>query len=102
MFGFIVEMDDFGSGYSSLNALKDIPVNIIKMDMRFVSQTQDPARADTIIKMILAMAKELNMEVVAEGVETVEQAEKLKQYGCSYIQDIYMQSLCRQKNILSL
>ena len=86
MFGFIVEMDDFGSGYSSLNALKDIPVNIIKMDMRFVSQTQDPARADTIIKMILAMAKELNMEVVAEGVETVEQAEKLKQYGCSYIQ----------------
>ena len=86
MFGFIVEMDDFGSGYSSLNALKDIPVNIIKMDMRFVSQTQDPARADTIIRMILAMAKELNMEVVAEGVETVEQAEKLKQYGCSYIQ----------------
>ena len=47
---FIVEMDDFGSGYSSLNALKDIPVNIIKMDMRFVSQTQDPARADTIMQ----------------------------------------------------
>lgn len=86
MFGFIVEMDDFGSGYSSLNALKDIPVNIIKMDMRFVSQTKDPARADTIIRMILAMSKELKMEVVAEGVETVEQAEKLKQYGCSYIQ----------------
>ena len=83
--GYIVEMDDFGSGYSSLNVLKDLNVDIIKLDMRFLSGDIG-GRGGTIISSIVQMTKWLNTPVIAEGVETIEQADYMKSIGCKYIQ----------------
>ncbi|MBO6303092.1 MAG: EAL domain-containing protein [Ruminiclostridium sp.] len=83
--GYKVEMDDFGSGYSSLNVLKDLDVDVIKLDMRFLSGDIG-GRGGTIISSIVQMTKWLNTPVVAEGVETIEQADYMKSIGCSYIQ----------------
>ncbi len=85
-YGYIVEMDDFGSGYSSLNVLKDIDLDIIKLDMLFLAEEGKNNRGGTIISSIIRMAKWLNMPVIAEGVETVEQADFLRSIGCNYIQ----------------
>lgn len=84
-FGYIVEMDDFGSGYSSLNILKDLAVDVIKLDMRFLSGDIG-GRGGTIISAIVQMAKWLGTPVIAEGVETMEQADYMKSIGCKYIQ----------------
>lgn len=85
-FGFLVEMDDFGSGYSSLNILKDIPVDILKLDMRFFSGTDDNGRGGTILTAIMRMARWLNIDVIAEGVELLAQADFLSSIGCGIIQ----------------
>lgn len=87
--GFIVEMDDFGSGYSSLNTLKDIPVDILKLDMKFMAKSQNSQRSADIVQMMVAMADKLNMPVIAEGVETKEQADFLGSVGCDIIQGYY-------------
>lgn len=87
--GFIIEMDDFGSGYSSLNILKDIPVDIIKMDMAFMSQSDKYKRSEDILRMVIKMANKLKMPVIAEGVETKEQADVLGDMGCHIIQGYY-------------
>lgn len=84
--GYIVEMDDFGSGYSSLNVLKDIELDMIKLDMRFLSAESESNKGGTIISSIVRMAKWLSMPVIAEGVETVQQADFLRSIGCDYIQ----------------
>lgn len=84
-FGYIVEMDDFGSGYSSLNVLKGLNVDVIKLDMRFLSGNVG-GRGGTIISAMVQMTKWLNTPVVAEGVETMEQADYMKSIGCSYVQ----------------
>ncbi|MBR6172472.1 MAG: EAL domain-containing protein [Eubacterium sp.] len=83
--GYTVEMDDFGSGYSSLNILKDLPVDVIKLDMKFLSGDIG-GRGGTILSSIVQMTKWLNTPVIAEGVETVEQADYMKSTGCNYIQ----------------
>ncbi len=85
-FGYIVEMDDFGSGYSSLNVLKDIELDIIKLDMLFLSGETETNRGGTIVSAVIRMAKWLGIPVIAEGVETVKQADFLKSIGCDYIQ----------------
>lgn len=85
-YGYIVEMDDFGSGYSSLNVLKDIELDIIKLDMLFLSEKSDSNRGGTILSSVVRMAKWLGMPVIAEGVETVAQADFLRSIGCDYIQ----------------
>lgn len=87
--GFIVEMDDFGSGYSSLNLLKDLSLDILKIDMVFLSQTQESERAKTILQSIVKMAKKLNMPVITEGVETGNQVLFLKGIGCDMFQGYY-------------
>ena len=84
--GFLVMMDDFGSGYSSLNVLKDIELDIIKLDMLFMSQDTESKRGGTILSSIVRMAKWLGMPVIAEGVENVEQADFLRSIGCDCIQ----------------
>ena len=84
-YGYLVEMDDFGSGYSSLNILKDLPVDLIKLDMIFMSGDIG-GRGGTILSSIVQMAKWLDTPVIAEGVETVELADYLKSIGCNYIQ----------------
>lgn len=85
-YGYIVEMDDFGSGYSSLNVLKDLDLDIIKLDMLFLSKENKNNRGGTILSSIVRMAKWLNMPVIAEGVETIEQADFLRSIGCDNIQ----------------
>ncbi len=84
-YGYIVEMDDFGSGYSSLNVLKDLPVDVIKLDMRFFGGGVG-GRGGMIINAVVHMAQWLGTPVIAEGVETLEQAEYLKSIGCKHIQ----------------
>ena len=83
--GYIVEMDDFGNGYSSLNVLKDLAVDVIKLDMRFLSG-EIGSRGGMIINSIIQMSKWLKTPLIAEGVETVSQAEYIKSMGCRYIQ----------------
>ncbi|MBQ7776802.1 MAG: bifunctional diguanylate cyclase/phosphodiesterase [Lachnospiraceae bacterium] len=84
--GYVVEMDDFGSGYSSLNVLKDIDLDIIKLDMLFLSEETENNKGGTILSSIVRMAKWLGMPVIAEGVEHIEQADFLRSIGCDYIQ----------------
>ncbi len=84
--GYIVEMDDFGSGYSSLNVLKDIELDMIKLDMLFMSQESDSEKGRTILSFIIRMAEGLGMPVIAEGVEHLEQADFLQSIGCDCIQ----------------
>lgn len=86
---FEVLMDDFGSGYSSLNMLKDFNVDTLKIDMKFISDLETSERADNILYSILQMAKALNMGTVAEGVETKAQYELLASMGCDLIQGYY-------------
>lgn len=88
-YGFMVEMDDFGSGHSSLNMLKDIPVNTLKVDMGFLRQTSHQERSRTILKTIIALSKQLGMAVVTEGVETREQVDFLTEMGCDIFQGYY-------------
>lgn len=84
--GYVVEMDDFGSGYSSLNVLKDIEMDIVKLDMLFLSEETTGNRGGTILSSIVRMLKWLEMPMIAEGVETVEQADFLRSIGCEVIQ----------------
>ncbi|MBQ8825854.1 MAG: bifunctional diguanylate cyclase/phosphodiesterase [Oscillospiraceae bacterium] len=86
--GYIVEMDDFGSGYSSLNVLKDIDLDLIKLDMEFLSE-DGTGKGETILSAVVKMAKKLNISVIAEGVESIEQADFLKDIGCNIIQGFY-------------
>lgn len=87
--GFTVEIDDFGSGYSSLNTLKDVPAAILKLDMRFFESTENEERAGNIIESVVHMARWLNMGVIAEGVEHKYQADYLVSIGCYDIQGYY-------------
>lgn len=87
--GFLIEMDDFGSGYSSLNTLKDIPVDILKLDLQFMGKAEDPERSANILQMVVGMAQKLHMPVIAEGVETKEQADFLGSIGCDIVQGYF-------------
>ena len=87
--GFKVEMDDFGSGYSSLNTLKDVPVDILKLDTRFLATGGDDVRGGNILTSIIRMAHWLKLPVIAEGVETREQADYLKSLNCFFMQGFY-------------
>lgn len=87
--GFQVEMDDFGSGYSSLHMLKEVPVDRIKLDLHFLTASGDPEKSRTIVSCMVQMVHLLGMEMIAEGVETVEQAAFLQDKGCSEMQGYY-------------
>ena len=84
--GFVIEMDDFGSGYSSLNILYELPIDVMKMDMRFLGRADHEARRQTVMGLVINLAKELNLQIIAEGVETEEQAMLLKSLGCGLAQ----------------
>lgn len=88
--GIAVLMDDFGSAYSSLNMLKDINVDAIKLDMKFVDLNADnAAKGLKIIESVIDMAYQLRLLIIAEGVQTAEQVSKLRELGCMYIQGYY-------------
>lgn len=87
--GFTILMDDFGSGYSSLNMLKDIQIDILKLDMGFLKSSDQSAKGGNILSAILQMANSLKMQTIAEGVETREQVDFLRSIGCDCVQGFY-------------
>lgn len=87
--GFTLSMDDFGSGYSSLGLLKNLPVDVIKLDRTFFSDYSELRRAVTVVSGIINMAKNLGIKTVAEGVETKEQIDFLSELGCDIVQGYY-------------
>lgn len=88
-YGFLVEIDDFGSGFSSLNMLKEVPADILKMDMAFLSMDKNANKGRKIINTIITLAKALGMLVIIEGVETQDQREYLAGTGADYMQGYY-------------
>lgn len=87
--GFIIEMDDFGSGYSSLNTLKDIDIDVLKLDMNFLSDEKNTGRSKIIISSVISMACALGLPIIAEGVENKEQSDMLLEFGCEQMQGYY-------------
>ena len=87
--GFIIEMDDFGSGYSSLNMLNQMKLDILKLDMKFIRSETSKPMEQGILRFIVGLARWLNLSVVAEGVETREQLERLREIGCDYVQGYF-------------
>lgn len=87
--GFRIEMDDFGSGYSSLNMLSSLPIDALKLDMGLVRNICENDKALTMVKLVLDLAKYLELSTIAEGVEKEEQYLMLKEAGCDVIQGYY-------------
>lgn len=87
--GFSIELDDFGAGYSSLNTLKDMEVDKVKLDMKFLSRSKNAEKGEIIISAIIDMAHRLGLPVIAEGVETKAQADMLLSFGCKQMQGYY-------------
>jgi diguanylate cyclase (GGDEF) domain len=88
-YGFKILMDDFGSGYSSLTALRELPVDVLKLDLRFLSESLEDSRAAIVLASVVRMSKLLALPIIAEGVETEKQAEYLKTIGCEFAQGVY-------------
>lgn len=87
--GFEIELDDFGSGYSSLNMLKNMEMDVIKIDKAFLDESEQSERGETILAMMIQMIRKLGIDVVAEGVETEYQLGSLKKMGCGIFQGYY-------------
>ncbi len=85
-YGFVISIDDFGSGYSSLNMLKEIHANVLKIDREFLQHSEENQRGISVLANIIRLAKELNMLTVTEGVETRAQEKLLKDLGCDMVQ----------------
>lgn len=96
--GLIIMMDDFGSGYSSLNILKDIPIDVLKIDNKFLSGRASETRKNIILASIIQIASWLKIPVIMEGVETISQVEFLKSVGCNYIQGYFYAKPMKVKN----
>lgn len=87
--GFMVEMDDFGSAYSSLNMLREIPVDMLKIDMLFLREAIEHERARIILQSVIDLSRQLHIGAITEGVETFDQFEMLKKMGCRMFQGYY-------------
>ena len=87
--GFRIEMDDFGSGYSSLNMLTSLPIDALKLDMKFIRGICESEKNERLVGIMIDIARLLDVPVIAEGVETEEQMELLKKLGCDIIQGYY-------------
>ncbi|MBR1442191.1 MAG: EAL domain-containing protein, partial [Firmicutes bacterium] len=87
--GFMIEMDDFGAGYSSLNMITEIPIDVLKIDMKFIRNMNKDEKNKKIVQLILDIAKFINAKTVAEGVEDEKQYKELKELGCDVIQGYY-------------
>ena len=87
--GFTLLMDDFGSGYSSLNILLETPFDVIKLDRKFMENMMVSGKGRLILEQVISMADKLKLGVLAEGVETKEQVELLQSIGCDQVQGYY-------------
>ena len=88
-YGFQIEIDDFGSGYSSLNMLRNINANVLKIDRDFLVATENEVRDQDILQSIVVLAEKIGMSVIVEGVETKKQLEMLTGMGCGLFQGYY-------------
>lgn len=89
--GIAISLDDFGTGYSSLSYLKDLPIDIVKIDRSFVQELGSQTKSQPIIEAVTAIAKAYDLKVVAEGIETREQLELAHQIGCRIFQGFYIE-----------
>ena len=87
--GFEIEMDDFGSGYSSLNMISSMPIDVLKMDMKFIRNIEHNTKDFRLVELVVDIAKYLNVPVVAEGVETETHLQLLKNADCDLVQGYY-------------
>lgn len=87
--GFSILMDDFGSGYSALNMLKDLSVDVLKIDLHFLDSQDESGRSGNILNSVVRMAEWLNIPVIAEGVETKQQVVFMRDIGCYRVQGYY-------------
>ena len=87
--GYTIEMDDFGTGYSSLNMLSSMPIDVLKMDRSFISNMENSEKDKQLVALIFGIAENLDITVIAEGVETEAQLLLLKQMGCTLVQGYY-------------
>ena len=87
--GFMIEMDDFGTGYSSLNMITSIPIDALKLDMKFVRNMEKDEKSMKLVELVLEIAEFLQVPVIAEGVETENQLRLLKERNCDIIQGYY-------------
>lgn len=95
--GFMIEMDDFGSGSASLNMLAELPIDVLKLDMDFIQTETARASGKGILGFVISLAKWLNLSVVAEGVETPEQLTILQSMGCNFVQGYYYEKPMPEK-----
>jgi EAL domain-containing protein (putative c-di-GMP-specific phosphodiesterase class I) len=82
-------LDDFGTGYSSFGSIKDLPLDVIKLDRSLITKIDLDAREQQIIKALITVIHNLNIKIVAEGIETFAELEILKEMGCDFIQGFY-------------
>ncbi|MGY4712647.1 putative bifunctional diguanylate cyclase/phosphodiesterase [Mycolicibacterium sp. CBM1] len=87
--GIRIAIDDFGSGYSALSYLRDLPIDQVKLDRRFVAPVTGDTRAAVVVRAVVNMAHELGLSTVAEGIERVDTLERLREYGCDVGQGYY-------------
>ena len=100
--GISIALDDFGSGYSSLNYLIQMPINTLKIDKSFIHSINQNAQGESLTSMIIMLGKELGLTVVAEGVETKEQVEYLEKFKCHMVQGYYYSKPVPGKEVLNL
>ena len=98
--GIKLSIDDFGTGYSSFDYIRKLPLDKIKIDKSFIQDIPEDSNSITIVKTILNMANEMNLEVVAEGVETAAQIKFLRKHNCQFFQVFYF-SKTKQLSIFS-
>ncbi len=87
--GFRIEVDDFGSGYSSLNMISTLPIDVLKLDMAFIRSAFREGGDTRMLEIMIDIARALNVPVIAEGVETEEQMKALRAIGCDIVQGYY-------------
>ncbi|MFI3176523.1 MAG: EAL domain-containing protein [Eubacteriales bacterium] len=100
--GFTISMDDFGSGVSSLNRLKDLNIDIVKIDKEFLNDSLNKSRGITIIENIIRMASELDIDTVAEGIESGHHVELLKKFNCTLAQGFYFSKPVWEQDFLTV
>ncbi|MEG1994392.1 MAG: diguanylate cyclase, partial [Oscillospiraceae bacterium] len=100
--GFIIEMDDFGSGYSSLNVINQMPVDILKLDVKFLKHSSSSTHNNSILKFVIDLARDLNFDVIAEGIETESDIKTLEDNGCRYGQGYYFSKPVPEKEFEEL
>ncbi|WP_035586666.1 EAL domain-containing protein [Hippea jasoniae] len=100
--GFSISVDDFGTGYSSLSYISNLPIDTIKIDICFTRKMVEDAKTRAIVNTIIYLARQLNLKTIAEGVETKEQLEILKEFGCDYIQGYLLAKPMPESEFLQL